>query len=199
MPRNVFTVIWVLTPLAYLLGTFPSAVLVARSKGVDITAVGSGNPGASNIARALGSRWGVVVFALDALKGAIPAAVGIVLLDRPGAYVLVTAAVLGHLYPATRRFHGGKGVATMAGAFAVLHPVVWIALAVIWAVVRFTTKKASLASIAIAIGLPIGIALAGNDAWEIVASLGLASLVMVRHASNIRRLLAGRELSASGS
>jgi glycerol-3-phosphate acyltransferase PlsY len=89
--------IYVLVPVAYLLGTFPSAIMVARSKGIDITTVGSGNPGASNIARTLGAKWGIAVFAMDALKGAVPAAVGLLLDTRPGAYVLVAAAALGHM------------------------------------------------------------------------------------------------------
>lgn len=116
------TIVYVLVPVAYLLGTFPSAIMVARSKGIDITTVGSGNPGASNIARTLGAKWGIAVFAMDALKGAVPAAVGLLLDTRPGAYVLVAAAVLGHMYPVTRGFRGGKGVATLGGATIVLHP-----------------------------------------------------------------------------
>ena len=103
--------IWLLVVPAYLLGTFPSAVMVARSKGVDITKVGSGNPGASNIARQFGTKWGVAVFVLDALKGALPALVGVLLDERPLALAMVAAAVVGHMFPATRGFKGGKGVA----------------------------------------------------------------------------------------
>jgi glycerol-3-phosphate acyltransferase PlsY len=189
----------VLVPLAYLLGTFPSAVVVARSKGIDITAVGSKNPGASNVARSMGTAWGVLVFVLDGLKGAIPALVGLALDSRPGAYLLVFAAVLGHMFPITRRFHGGKGVATSAGAMLVMYPQLFTVLSVVWAVVRFTTRKASLGSAAIAIGLPIAVAVAGNPAWEVAASAGLAALVMLRHTDNFRRLARGTELSASRS
>jgi glycerol-3-phosphate acyltransferase PlsY len=191
--------IYVLVPVAYLLGTFPSAILVARSKGIDITTVGSGNPGASNIARTLGAKWGIAVFAMDALKGAVPAAVGLLLDTRPGAYVLVAAAVLGHMYPVTRGFRGGKGVATLGGATIVLHPVVFAALVVLWYVVRTATKKASLASFAVIIGLPVGVAVSGRAGWEVAAVVGLALLVMVRHVDNIKRLLAGNELSATKS
>jgi glycerol-3-phosphate acyltransferase PlsY len=193
------TIVYVLVPVAYLLGTFPSAILVARSKGIDITTVGSGNPGASNIARTLGAKWGITVFAMDALKGAVPAAVGLLLDTRPGAYVLVAAAVLGHMYPVTRGFRGGKGVATLGGATIVLHPVVFAALVVLWYVVRTATKKASLASFAVIIGLPVGVAVSGRAGWEVAAVVGLALLVMVRHVDNIKRLLAGNELSATKS
>jgi glycerol-3-phosphate acyltransferase PlsY len=186
-----------LTPIAYLLGTFPSAVMVARSKGVDITAAGSGNPGASNVARVLGTKWGVAVFLLDALKGAIPAAGGLLIDSRPGAYVLVAAAVLGHMYPATRRFHGGKGVATIGGALFVLHPLVSLAMLVGWLLVRKTTGKASLGSLAVAVAYPIAVAVLGSPAWELLAIVGLAMIVMLRHTSNIRRLFGGTELAAS--
>ena len=182
--------------MAYLLGTFPSAVMVARSRGVDILTQGSGNPGASNVARVLGSRWGALVFALDALKGAIPALAGLAVDTRPGAYVLVSAAVLGHMFPATRRFRGGKGVATMGGAMLVLHPLTSLVLLAVWMIVRKTTGKASLASLVITFGLPLGLAMSGVPAWEIVWVVALCLLVLVRHIDNIKRLIARRELSA---
>lgn len=184
-------------PLAYLLGTFPSAVMVARSRGVDILAQGSGNPGASNVARVMGGRWGALVFVLDAVKGALPVLVGLGLDTRPGAYILVTAAVLGHMFPATRTFRGGKGVATMGGAMLTLHPLTSLILLAVWLLVRQLTGKASLASLLITIGLPIGIAIAGAPAWEIVCVVALCTLVLVRHIDNIKRLIGRRELSAN--
>jgi glycerol-3-phosphate acyltransferase PlsY len=189
--------IWVLLVPAYLLGTFPSAVMVARSKDIDITTVGSNNPGASNVARTMGTRWGVLVFLLDGLKGAVPAATGLLLHSRPLAYGLVAAAVVGHMFPATRGFKGGKGVASMAGAAFVLQPLVSLGLLVLWLVVREATRIASLASIVIMIGLPMGAAIAGAPTWEVAAIVAINLLVMLRHAGNIRRLLDGTELSAS--
>jgi acyl phosphate:glycerol-3-phosphate acyltransferase len=186
-----------LVPVAYLLGTFPSAVMVARSRGVDILTHGSGNPGASNVARVLGTRWGALVFLLDAVKGALPAMIGLVLDTRPGAYVLVSAAVLGHMFPATRRFHGGKGVATMGGAMTVLHPVTFVVLLAVWLVTRRTTGKASLASLAITVGLPVCLAVAGVPAWEFACVIALCLLVLLRHIENIKRLIGRRELSAN--
>jgi acyl phosphate:glycerol-3-phosphate acyltransferase len=185
-----------LLPAAYLLGTFPSAVLVARAKGVDIRAVGSGNPGASNVARTLGTRWGVAVFALDAAKGAIPAAVGLALDSRPWAYGLAAAAVIGHMAPVWNLRGGGKGVATAGGAMAVLQPIVFGVLLVSWVLVRQTTKKASVASLVVAIGLPIGSAVAGAPGWEVGAVVALAALVITRHTDNIRRLMRRTELQA---
>jgi glycerol-3-phosphate acyltransferase PlsY len=171
--------------------------MVARSRGVDILAQGSGNPGASNVARVLGTRWGALVFVLDAIKGALPVLVGLALDTRPGAYILVSASVLGHMFPATRKFRGGKGVATMGGAMLTLHPLTSIALTVVWLIVRQITGKASLASLVITVGLPVGIAILGVPAWEIVYVIALCSLVLVRHVDNIKRLIGRRELSAN--
>lgn len=172
--------------------------MVARSRGVDILSQGSGNPGASNVARTLGTKWGALVFFLDAVKGASPALVGLALDSRAGAYSLVAAAVLGHMFPATRRFRGGKGVATMGGAMMVLHPITSLVLLAVWVVVRKLTGKASLASLVITIGLPIGVTISGEPAWETAAIVALCALVLVRHVDNIKRLLDRRELSATG-
>ena len=189
--------IWGLLPVAYLLGTFPSAVMVARSKGIDITAVGSRNPGASNVARTMGTAWGILVFVLDGLKGAIPAVVGLALDEPKATYALVAAAVVGHMYPVTRRFVGGKGVATVGGALVVLHPLVFAVLTAVWVAIRKFSGKASLGSLVIAVGLPVGVALDGSPAWEVAATVGLAALVLLRHLDNIKRLVRGSELSAS--
>lgn len=189
--------IWLLLVPAYLLGTFPNAALVARSRGIDIQKVGSGNPGASNVARVMGTKWGVVVFVLDGLKGAIPAAAGLLLDNRAAAYGMLVAAVLGHMFPITRGFKGGKGVATMGGGAMVLHPIVSFALLAVWVIVRKLSGKASLASVAIMVGLPVAVAIKGSPGWEVTALVGCNALVLLRHVDNIKRLLAGRELSAS--
>lgn len=194
---------WMLIP-AYLLGTFPSAVMIARSKGVDITKVGSGNPGASNIARTFGAKWGVLVFVLDGLKGLIPCSVALLIAGRffnghptGAAYGMAVAAVLGHMYPITRRFKGGKGVATMGGACIVLQPVIFVTLTAVWFAVRKLTGKASLASLMLTFGFPLGVFLLGGPGWEIATAGALGGLVLLRHTDNIKRLLTGAELSAS--
>ncbi len=189
--------IWLLLVPAYLLGTFPNAAIVARSRGIDIQQVGSGNPGASNIARVMGTKWGVFVFILDGLKGAIPAAVGWLLLgNRAAAYGMLIAGVLGHMFPITRRFRGGKGVATMGGGALVLQPIVSLALLALWVIVRKLTGKASIASLSIMVGLPVAVAVKGAPGWEVATLVACNTLVLVRHVENIKRLLAGRELAA---
>lgn len=187
-------VVALLMPLAYLLGTFPSADVVARRRGVDVTAAGSGNPGASNAFRLLGWRAGAVVFTLDAAKGAIAALAGM-LIDGPrGALVLGIAAILGHVAPVTRRFRGGRGVATAAGVLLVLYPWILLGAAVVWGVVVKLSGKASVASIVVVVGFPIAVAVAGASWWEVTVLAVVAVIVVARHGSNLRRLVRGEEL-----
>jgi len=186
----------VLLPLAYLLGTFPSAVLVARARGIDITTAGSGNPGASNVSRLLGRKLGVFVFVLDGLKGALSVLAGFVAFEHAGALMLACAAVVGHVFPITRRFKGGKGVATAGGAMLALYPIVSLGLLVLWLGVVKITKKASLASLSIVVGLPIGLVIVARPASEIFTTIGLGVFVIWRHWPNLKRLLSGQELSS---
>ncbi len=183
-------------PVAYLLGTFPSAVLVARSRGIDINAAGSGNPGASNVSRLLGRKLGILVFVLDGLKGAISVGVGFLVFEYAGALMLACAAVVGHVFPITRKFKGGRGVATTGGAALALYPVPNLVLLALWIVVVKLTKKASLASLAICVGLPIGVAVIGRPAGEVITTACLSAFVISRHWDNVKRLVRGTELSS---
>ena len=181
-----------LVPLAWLLGTFPSAGLVARARGVDIAGEGSGNPGASNVARLLGWKYGALVLLADFAKGALATGVGLAIDGRPGAYALGAAAVVGHTFPLYRK--GGKGVATAGGMLTVLFPVISIGLALLWVVVARVANKASLASLLITVLFPVCVAISGYDLWEVAVTGGLAMLIIVRHAANIRRLLGRSEM-----
>jgi glycerol-3-phosphate acyltransferase PlsY len=186
--------VWtLLLPVAYLIGTFPSASLVARANGVDIRTVGSGNPGASNVARVLGWRRGVWVFVLDAAKGALAAGLGLIVSGRPAGYWLGAAAVIGHVFPVWQRFRGGKGVATGGGIFGVLSPLVFVSVVGLWFVLSKLTKKASVASIITVALLPIGVGIVRQQAWEVFATAGICALVMVRHLGNIKRLATRNE------
>lgn len=182
-----------LLPVAYVIGTFPSASLVARANGVDIRAVGSGNPGASNVTRVLGWRKGIWVFVLDASKGALAAGIGLMVAGRPAGYALGAAAVLGHVFPVWQRFRGGKGVATGGGIFAVMSPIVFLIVVALWFLLSKLTRKASLASIIVVALLPVGVGIVRREPWEVVATIGLCILVMVRHLGNIKRLVTRKE------
>ena len=190
---SVVIALLILFPVAYMLGTFPSAQLIANARGVDITAAGSGNPGAANIGRTLGRKLGVLVFLLDGLKGAISTAVGYAFAGYAGALTLVFAAVIGHIFPVTRKFKGGKGVATAGGGMIALYPWIGLAMTVLWLLVAKVTKKASLGSLAIALGLPISQVIVGRPAGEVLAGVGLFALVIWRHIPNLKRIIAGEE------
>jgi len=181
----------VLIPFAWLLGTFPTAVLVARAHGHDVTREGSGNPGASNVARLVGWRAGALVLVIDFAKGAIAAGVGLAVGGRAGAFALGVAAIVGHTFPLYRK--GGKGVATAGGALVVLYPLIVLGLAVVWFVVARVLHKASLASLLGAALFPIAAAVMGYDLWELLILSGLAILVITRHFGNIQRLLRRQE------
>lgn len=185
--------------IAYLVGTFPSAVLVARANGVDISQVGSGNPGASNVTRVLGWRKGLWVYVLDAAKGALATGVALAIDGRPLAYWCGAAAIVGHMFPVFRRFRGGKGVATGSGVLVVLHPIIGLVAAPTWWILSRVTGKAAIASIVVVALIPFGLALFDRPAWEYVGVIGLCALILAKHAGNVGRLLRRQEHSLSSS
>lgn len=187
-----------LVPLAYLLGSFPTAALVARATGHDILGEGSGNPGASNVYRLAGWKAGLIALVGDFAKGAIPSAVGLVLDGHRGAYILGFAAVLGHVLPVTFRFRGGRGVATAGGVLAVIFPLITLGLAVVWFVIARGLRKASVASIVGAVAFPVLVAVTGNGWGDVLITSALAVVVLSRHLSNLRRLFRGEEPGLGG-
>lgn len=182
-----------LVAAAYLLGTVPSAHLVAGRRGVDPLTAGSGNPGATNVYRTAGRQAGLIVFAADIGKGALATGIGLAIGGRSLGLACWAAATLGHVFPATRQFRGGKGVATGGGGSIVLFPILGPAVSLLFALVARVTGKASIGSIVIAIALPAGVGATGRGWCEFLVSAGIAGLVLVRHEGNIRRLVAGEE------
>jgi glycerol-3-phosphate acyltransferase PlsY len=187
-----------LIPVAYLLGTFPSAAIVARAGGHDVLREGSGNPGASNVARLMGWKAGLLVMVADFSKGALAAGVGLALDGHRGAYLLGVAAVLGHMLPVTRRFKGGKGVATGGGVLVVVFPLIVVGLGVVWFMIARVLKRASIASLVIAVAFPLLVWLTGGSALDIAVISAMAVIVILRHASNLRRLVRGEEHRLDG-
>jgi glycerol-3-phosphate acyltransferase PlsY len=185
--------------VSYLLGTFPSALIVAKRGGIDVTKEGSGNPGTSNVVRLLGWKYGAVVFIADILKGSLSVALGwFVASDRVSmlAFGCAYAAVIGHTFPVTRGFKGGKGVATGGGSMYVLFPLMSLVLCTSWFVIRKITGKSSVASLAITIAVPVYVVIFRDALWELAATLGLVALVIIRHLPNIRRLRSNEEHAA---
>lgn len=184
---------WLLVPASYMLGAFPTAHLVGRLTGNNPSAEGSGNPGASNMYRVAGRRAGAAVLVGDAIKGLVPAAVGLAADGRALGLACGMAAMIGHVLPITRRFRGGKGVATLAGASWVLYPLVSVALLGVWAVAMRLFRTASIGSLAMVSLLPVGVAVRGRPWWEVLVTAAAALVVVVRHRSNIERILRKQE------
>lgn len=191
---------------AFLVGGVPFGFLVARWRGVDIFAAGSGNIGATNVGRVLGRRFGILVFLLDFAKGALPVAAARALapaaVDLPPSALPVAAglcAFLGHLYPPYLRFRGGKGVATGAGAVAMLLPLPALGAILVWLTFLAAFRYVSLASVAAALALCVlHLALApspfeGDGVILTSFCLLTAALVLLRHRANLARLLHGNE------
>ena len=188
---------------AYLAGSLPTGFLVARAMRVDITQVGSGNIGATNVCRVLGKGPGALVLIVDLLKGALAVLVAPMLaaamtptdlLALPALAAL--GAVLGHNYTCWLGFKGGKGVATSAGAMAALIPPAFGVTVITWLLVFFLTRYVSMASIAAALILPVAtiFTVSGPTRWPLVAfTSALAALAVWRHRANIERLKAGTE------
>jgi acyl phosphate:glycerol-3-phosphate acyltransferase len=192
---------------SYLLGSIPAGYLAGRLAGVDIREVGSGNIGATNATRVLGRRYGYAVFAFDFLKGLLPVRLSILvarqlhvagtLIELIGI-VAAVACVLGHVFPVWLRFKGGKGVATSAGALFGLMPLAALVGALIWFATFKLTRYVSVASITAAIALPIVIFIMisrGQADRQVLFyfSICLAALVILRHRSNLKRLMDGTE------
>lgn len=186
----------------YLLGAIPFAVIIARICGVDIFKVGSGNPGATNVKRSCGKWAGNICFILDAAKGFAATfwvfhseVFGIQLSDPQSlCYVGLVSAIIGHSFSVFIKFRGGKGVATsVGGLLAVMWGAILIAL-VVWLIVFYSTRYVSLASITMAISMPVAAAfLYGGNGVHVYLSLAIAAVIIYRHRSNISRLIKGTE------
>lgn len=183
---------------SYLLGSIPFGVLLARSRGVDIRSVGSKNIGATNVARNLGKKLGLVVLVLDALKGAL-AIVGARYLIEAGLadpFALTAAGVaaaLGHCFPVWLRFRGGKGVATALGIMLVVAPTQAGLAVALFAGLYVGFRMASIGSLAAAAGFPLALWAWGFPAPELALAVALAAIIWGKHHENIRRLLRGDE------
>jgi len=184
---------WLLTLLAYLIGSLSFAILLSRLAGIpDPRASGSGNPGATNMLRLAGKRLAICTLFGDLLKGFLPVllAASLDMSVQQQAWIGL-AAVCGHLYPLYFRFRGGKGVATAAGALLALYPPAALLAIAAWLLVFRMTRTSSLAAlIALPLCLPL---LAWQQPRALLAMSLLATLIVWRHRSNVRDLFAGRE------
>jgi glycerol-3-phosphate acyltransferase PlsY len=211
--------LWAALPIgAYVIGSFPTAHLLARSRGVDLGQVGSKSYGATNLGRTLGRTWGIACFLIDALKGAIPVLVSGWLLGSLGAtsgvssetiwcwLAVAAAAIIGHTLSPWIKFKGGKGVATGFGALVAMAPVMTLPTAqalAVWLALVVAFRMVSFASIAAAWTIPVAIAVralfdGGIDGVRavgpyVLASLAIAVFITIKHRANLARIRAGTE------
>lgn len=197
--KEVFLIV-----IAYLIGSVPTAVWVSKLFfGIDIRDYGSGNAGATNTFRTLGSRWGTFVMVIDVLKGV--AATSLYLLlpyyltsewDRTNLMVgLGLAAVLGHIFPIWADFRGGKGVATLFGMVLAIQPLVAVYCVGVFLLVLYLTRFVSLSSILASIAFAVLILFIFNEKEPLYRAfaIAVALLVVLTHQKNISRLLRGSE------
>lgn len=181
--------------LSFLCGSIPFGVLIGKSRGVDVRAVGSGNTGATNSWRAMGATMGMLVFALDVAKGVAGPLLGNWL--APGNEIGIAAcgiaAVMGHIFSPFLGFKGGKGIATSLGALLGLMPIVGVLIFVVWGVFLAITRMISAASVAACIALPILAWLFDAATPYFVVALLMSVFAFVKHIPNLKRIRAGVE------
>lgn len=194
----------ILIILAYMLGSIPTSLIISKTQfNIDIRDYGSGNAGATNTFRVLGSRWGSIVMVLDMLKGLLAVKLALLLpfyveneFARTNFQIgLGLAAVLGHIFPIWAEFRGGKGVATLFGLIIAISP--WTALSCggVFLLVLYLTRFVSLSSILASMAFPVFILVifnVDNNAYRIFAIV-VALLVILTHQKNIGRLFSGSE------
>ncbi len=187
--------------IAYLLGATPTSYIAAKMAGVDLSRVGSGNLGATNLYRVLGWKYAVPAGMIDVAKGYVAA---VFLSSMAGVslsgghlwipLVVGSAAIVGHVFPVYLRFRGGKGVATAAGVVLGVAPVPLLVSVGVWSLLLLSTGFMSLASMSAALAFPVAaLIVAPADVHLFAASLIIASFIIVNHRSNIRRLFQGTE------
>ena len=180
--------------LGYACGTFPTAALLARRAGVDIRTAGSGNPGATNVARSAGLGPGIATLALDLLKGAAPTMLAAFAVPGGGTAAWVgLAAVLGHTLPFFDPLRGGKGVATALGVLLVLDPRAAAVAVLAFLILALASRRVSLGSIGGAIAAATTAAVDGSPRPVAIATAAIAAIVCLRHRVNVVRLLTGAE------
>jgi glycerol-3-phosphate acyltransferase PlsY len=186
---------------AYLLGSIPFGLILAKLfGGTDVRKEGSGNIGATNVARVAGPMAGILTLVLDAAKGAAAVQLAERLSNTSATWMMIAAmaALLGHCYPVWLKFKGGKGVATAAGIFIALCPLAFLGAILLFIAVVVFWRYVSLGSISAAAAIPLLMYFlwAPGHAPPLVVTLGslaIALLVVYKHGSNIQRLVDGVE------
>lgn len=189
---------WLLTTgcwlLAFLIGSIPTGLLIAKTKGIDLRRVGSGNIGATNVLRAVGKEAALVTLLGDIAKGVVPVAIGKFLgFGVFDAGILGISAILGHNFSLFLKFKGGKGVATSIGVLLAFSPYVALLTITFWLLTARWTRYSSLSAL-VAFGLlPLSIYMLDYSKGKMIIAVAIAGLIFIRHTTNIKRLIQGTE------
>lgn len=183
---NVLVVI-----VAYALGCISPATILAKKRGIDIRKEGSGNPGTTNTLRVMGKKEALIVLLVDVLKGAIAVILAGTLIGMDAAMVAAVFVFIGHVFPVTHKFQGGKGVATAFGALTAIHPAIGFGCLGIVIVCVAISRRMSVGSIIGAIACPV-LSFIIEPRFFLYA-LFMAVIVLLKHAGNIKRLMRGEE------
>ncbi len=193
------TIIWAVIMLsAYLLGGIPTGLLFTRLfRKIDIRKFGSGNIGATNVARVVGLKVGLLTLGVDMLKGALPVGLGMFFLHGETRNFLIgliaLGAIAGHLFPLYLKFKGGKGVATAAGAFFSIAPAATGLALLVFITAVWLSKRVSVGSLTATLCLPVAVWLNRNSLPLTICAGVTAFLIWWRHKDNLKRLRKGRE------
>jgi glycerol-3-phosphate acyltransferase PlsY len=180
--------------VGYLLGSVPVGFIVGLRSGINVRETGSGNVGATNVARVVGRRQGILTLIADTAKGFLPVILAMQLGASVAATVLVgAAAFLGHLFPIFLKFKGGKGVATGLGVFLAVAPMATLVLVAVFAIIVLTSRIVSLSSILTALAAPIVFWLFAYPPRVVAMAAFIALAITWRHHGNIRRMMNGSE------
>ena len=192
---------WVLYFIgAYVLGSIPFGQIISKKvASIDITTRGSGNIGATNVARELGMKWGIVTLLLDMVKGLVPVLISMKHGGEGGSFsfigpsVVGLCALVGHQFSCFRRFNGGKGVATALGVYLALSPLSTVLALILFVLIVAKWSFVSLASMVAALSIPILLFTFGMSGISIIVSAIMALLICLKHHENIGRLIKGEE------
>ena len=187
--------------LAYLIGSIPTSYLIGRTRGIDVRKQGSGNIGATNVLRVVGKLPAVITLIVDISKGVIAVTVIALFFYRQNMPIslnglkalLGLSAIVGHNWSIFLKFKGGKGVATSIGVLIILVPKAAVIGIGVFVITLLITKYVSLASIFLAVTVPIVAALTGREIGYVLLAVTLCILITYRHKDNIKRLLVGTE------
>jgi len=194
--KTIFAVVF-----AYLLGSIPTGFIFGKMKGIDIRKIGSGNVGATNALRILGTKIGIVTLLIDILKGFLAIYLGKIFVGEPSQIILIIlgiSVILGHIFTIFLKFKGGKGVATSTGVFLALIPIPLLISLAVFVIAVWLSKYVSLGSILASVTLLlteliINLRNSFADLPLLIFVFLISLFIIVRHKSNIKRIIAGNE------